>query len=301
MPRRQVSWYRTTCTPKRAGCTASATTAPPRQASWRRGQRNLKAAWALRWCRSVPISRQLRRQEAREDRDSKGDCREQESELCGKKKTKASGLLSSREAECGKRKSEFIQKDAHGSQHESQEAQKKKERTKSKDRKVRKERSQQSKHARVESGPRRKAHATRSISSPRVAPPLFACTAEDTNRYGRQRGTPGWKRKRANPTFQGFSCCRKSCQTSNSDEPAGLLNVTVHDGPLRPFSPLLLSLLLSSLLRMCTKKKKRQFASMLKNKCGEKGQWRHDSVAKGRKREEREHRGNACKRWRASV
>ena len=112
---------------------------------------------------------------------------------------------------------------------------KKKERTKSKDRKVRKERSQQSKHARVESGPRRKAHATRSISSPRVAPPLFACTAEDTNRYGRQRGTPGWKRKRANPTFQGFSCCRKSCQTSNSDEPAGLLNVTVHDGPLRPF------------------------------------------------------------------
>lgn len=126
MPRRQVSWYRTTCTPKRAGCTASATTAPPRQASWRRGQRNLKAAWALRWCRSVPISRQLRRQEAREDRDSKGDCREQESELCGKKKTKASGLLSSREAECGKRKSEFIQKDAHGSQHESQEAQKKK-------------------------------------------------------------------------------------------------------------------------------------------------------------------------------
>ena len=178
---------------------------------------------------------------------------------------------------------------------------KKKERTKSKDRKVRKEKSQQSKHARVESGPRRKAHATRSISSPRVAPPLFACTAEDTNRYGRQRGTPGWKRKRANPTFQGFSCCRKSCQTSNSDEPAGLLNVTVHDGPLRPFSPLLLSLLLSSLLRMCTKKKKRQFASMLKNKCGEKGQWRHDSVAKGRKREEREHRGNACKRWRASV
>lgn len=134
---------------------------------------------------------------------------------------------------------------------------KKKERTKSKDRKVRKEKSQQSKHARVESGPRRKAHATRSISSPRVAPPLFACTAEDTNRYGRQRGTPGWKRKRANPTFQGFSCCRKSCQTSNSDEPAGLLNVTVHDGPLRPFSPLLLSLLLSSLLRMCTKKKKK--------------------------------------------